>query len=69
MEVPPTVESKRFNECDIIGDFDRDDKGNVITGEPDPKTGQILDKQGRPANERGYLIDPKTGDIINNLDG
>jgi hypothetical protein len=39
MEVPPTVESKRFNECDIIGDFDRDDKGNVITGEPDPKTG------------------------------
>jgi len=29
----------RFNECDIIGDFDRDEKGNVITGEPDPKTG------------------------------
>lgn len=30
MEVPPNAESRGFNECDIIGDFERDDKGNVI---------------------------------------
>lgn len=30
MEVPPNAESRRFNECDIIGDFERDEKGNVI---------------------------------------
>ena len=44
MEVPPTAESRRFNECDIIGDFDRDEKGNVIVGDPDPKSGQYTDK-------------------------
>ena len=32
MEVPPTAESRRFNECDIIGNLDRDDKGNVLVG-------------------------------------
>lgn len=69
MEVPPTAESRRFNECDIIGDLERDEKGNVITNEPDPKTQELKDNQGRPTNERGYLKDPKTGDIINNLDG
>ena len=31
MEVPPNAESRRFNECDIIGNLERDDKGNVIT--------------------------------------
>lgn len=69
MEVPPTAESRRFNECDIIGDLDRDEKGNVIANEPDPKTKEQKDNKGRPTNERGYLTDPKTGDIINNLDG
>ena len=30
LEVPPTAESRRFNECDVIGNLDRDEKGNVI---------------------------------------
>lgn len=69
IEVPPNAESRTFNECDIIGDLDRDEKGNVIANEPDPKTLSQKDNKGRPTNERGYLTDPKTGDIVNNLDG
>jgi hypothetical protein len=73
MEIPPTVESRRFNECDILGDLERDKKGNVITNEPvtGKKDGKLkyLDNKGIPTNERGYLIDPKTGDIVNNLNG
>lgn len=30
IEVPPNPNSGKFNECDIIGEFDRDEKGNVI---------------------------------------
>jgi hypothetical protein len=26
-----------------------------------------VDKRGRRVNERGYLMDPKTGDIIENM--
>lgn len=26
-----------------------------------------MDKDGNPTNERGYLVDPATGDVINNL--
>ena len=33
IECPPTIKSRRFNECDIIGDLGRDEKGNVIVGE------------------------------------
>ena len=77
MEVPPTAQSRRFNECDIIGNLDRDDKGNVVVGQAqegkkgkDGKdTTKYFDKDGKPTNERGYLIDPKTGDVINNMNG
>ena len=31
IEVPPNADSRRFNECDVIGNLDRDEKGNVIT--------------------------------------
>jgi len=68
VEAPANKDSRSFNECDIIGDFDRDEKGNVIVGDPDEK-GQYFDKQGRLTNKRGYLLDPKTGDIINKIDG
>jgi len=30
MEVPPKESSRKFNECDIIGNVDRDEKGNVL---------------------------------------
>jgi hypothetical protein len=62
------VESRRFNECDIIGELDRDEKGNVLVGEPDAD-GRYRDRAGAPTNERGYLIAPATGDVINNLNG
>jgi hypothetical protein len=29
MDVPPNMENRTFNECDIIGNLDRDEKGNV----------------------------------------
>lgn len=76
MEVPPKADSRKFNECDIIGDFERDDKGNVIALDQNGKAGANIDKnstfkdtKGKTANQRGYLIDPKTGDIVNNMDG
>ena len=68
IEVPPLAESRKFNECDIIGDFERDEKGNVVAGEPDARTGKFKDLSGNETNERGYLIDSK-GDVINNLNG
>lgn len=44
----------------MLGDLDRDDKGNVIVeGGRYPH-----DKNRNPVNRRGYLIDPKSGDII-----
>lgn len=33
IEIPPSMDSRRFNECDIIGNLERDEKGNVIPGE------------------------------------
>jgi len=58
MEVPPTAQSRRFNECDIIGNLDRDDKGNVVVGQAqegkkgkDGKgTTKYFDKDGKPTN-------------------
>lgn len=44
IEIPPNKDSRRFNECDIIGDLDRDEKGNVITDEIDPKVDHFVDK-------------------------
>lgn len=68
IECPPTFKSRRFNECDIIGNFDRDEKGNVIVGEADATTGKYKDKDGRETNQRGYLLDAN-GNVINNLNG
>lgn len=30
IDVPPSAELRTFNENDILGDFDRDEKGNVV---------------------------------------
>lgn len=64
VEVPPNANTRKFNECDIIGDLERDEKGNVIIDDS-----QLKDKAGKPTNERGYLIDPKSGDVVNNHNG
>ena len=64
MEIPPSAKSRRFNENDVLGNLDRDEKGNVVTEEKD---GNKIDKDGNPINDKGYLIDPSSGDIINNF--
>ena len=38
LEVPPNMDSRKFNECDIIGNLERDEKGNVIVGDEIDKT-------------------------------
>lgn len=30
IDIPPKADLRTFNENDILGDFDRDDKGNVV---------------------------------------
>ena len=47
MEVPPNADSRRFNECDIIGDFERDEKGNVIALDQNGKGGANVDKNSK----------------------
>ena len=42
MYVPPVAEKRAFNECDILGELDRDDKGNLMIFE-DSK-GNFVDK-------------------------
>lgn len=44
--------------------MDRDEKGNIIV--PQDDDGNNVDKVGKPTNIRGYLIDPNTGDVIEN---
>lgn len=58
------ADKRSFNENDILGNVDRDEKGNVKV-EKD-KNGNNVDKNGKRVNERGYLINPKTGDVIEN---
>ena len=49
VETPPKEESRRFNEYDIYGNYERDDKGNFIIVEPD-SNGKYLDKDGKETN-------------------
>jgi hypothetical protein len=59
-----------FNEIDILGTLDRDEKGNIIVP-IDENTGskRSFDHQGRPINLYGYLVDSETGAIIHNKTG
>jgi len=63
--IPPNAFLRTFNEHDVLGDLDRDDKGNVVVLED--KNGRKHDKKRNPVNPRGYLSDPKTNDVIENL--
>eukprot|EP00347_Sterkiella_histriomuscorum_P011390 403372642 len=56
-------EKRRFNVNDILGDFDRDEKGNLVILQEN-KSGNLIDKDGNRVNEKGYLIDAKTGDVV-----
>lgn len=56
------AEKRRFNVNDILGDFDRDERGHPLILQD--KKGELIDKSGNRVNEKGYLVDPKTGDIL-----
>jgi len=56
-------EKRRFNVNDILGEFDRDEKGNLVILQEN-KSGNLIDKDGNRVNEKGYLIDAKTGDVV-----
>lgn len=62
IEAPPNPENRNFNENDVLGEFDRDERGNLILLENNK--GQIVDKNDALVNEKGYLIDPKNGSVI-----
>lgn len=62
VQVPPNAGQRSFNENDILGDFDFDDKGHIVLLQDGE--GHYIDKKGRRVNERGYLIDPVTGNIV-----
>ena len=61
MQVPPDSQKRNFNEHDILGLFDRDEKGNIVILQD--ASGNWVDKLGRRVNERGYLVDV-TGGIV-----
>ena len=61
-ECPPNPENRNFNENDILGSFDRDERGNLVLLEN--SKGQIVDKNGNLVNERGFLIDKVSGDVV-----
>jgi hypothetical protein len=51
-----------FEFADIMGEFEIDDAGNyiILRGE----AGELLDRNERPVNKRGYLVD-KLGNVVN----
>lgn len=62
---PYIFRAREFNEIDVLGDLARDDKGNIIIPvDPLTKSKVSVDRQGRPINQHGCLIDPETGDVI-----
>ena len=63
-EIPQlfTYKGKKFDLLDVMGNFDKDRKGNIIIRK-DAK-GKMVDKKGRPVNAKGYLIDVD-GNVIN----
>ena len=64
VEMPPNADHRTFNVNDILGELDRDDRGNIIVLQD--SQGNNIDKTGHQTNIRGYLQDPTTGDILEN---
>jgi hypothetical protein len=65
----PDAELRNFNEIDIVGQLERDDKGNLIVefgNDHDMAKEVYYDLKGQPISIRGYRVDPNTGSIINN---
>ena len=64
VEMPPNADNRTFNVNDILGELDRDDRGNIVVLQD--SQGNNCDKTGHMTNIRGYLQDPHTGDILEN---
>lgn len=64
VEMPPNADNRTFNVNDILGELDRDDRGNIVVLQD--SQGNNCDKTGHATNIRGYLQDPSTGDILEN---
>lgn len=54
-----------FNEHDCLGDVARDEKANVVV--QSDNQGRTHDRRRNPVNTRGYMMDPKTADIVENI--
>ena len=67
LECPPSVNSRTFNENDILGKLNRDEDGLVKTPEKNRVTGKYKDLKGNKTNSKGYMIN-LNGDIVNNRD-
>lgn len=63
-----TYDARRFHIRQVMGEFDRDEDGNIITLHEIDEEGneQLVDKKGRPINAKGYLTDGPTGNVISN---
>ena len=64
VEMPPNADNRTFNVNDILGELNRDDRGNIIVLEDEQ--GYNVDKTGQLTNIRGYLTNPLTGEILEN---
>ena len=60
-------EKKKFNLNDILGEFDKDEKGNPLILQS--KEGELVDKDGKKVNQKGYLIDEQTGNVVEKESG
>ena len=64
--MPPDASKRLFNEHDVLGDCERDEKANVVV--LTDEDGDTCDRQGNPINQRGYLLND-AGDVLENLKG
>jgi hypothetical protein len=62
-EVPPNAQHRTFNENDILGALDRDEKGNLI--KLSNEKGHH-DKNNHLTNQKGYLLNNVTLDVTEN---
>ena len=52
--IPPNAGLRTFNEHDVLGDLDRDDKANVVVLQD--RSGRRHDKKRNLINKRGFLV-------------
>jgi len=63
-EIPKILPFTKFNVKNILGDFEMDPVGNPILDKD--ANGNLIDRQGKRVNAKGYLIDNKSNVINKN---